>query len=67
MPCPLYLYVKAQHFDSVPGILEFVTEYTSDLAWSPGGYLEAAGLVPLSHRDRIAERSNAIGLNPILQ
>lgn len=67
VPCPLYLYVKAQHFESVPGILEFVTEYTSDPAWSPGGYLEDEGLVPLSHRDRIAERSNAIGLNPILQ
>ena len=62
--CPIYLYVKAQHIERVPGILEFVTEYTSDWAWSPGGYLEDAGLVPLSHRDRIAERSNAIGLNP---
>lgn len=67
VPCPIYLYVKTQHVDSVPGIQEFVTEYTSDLAWSPGGYLEAAGLVPLSPRDRIAERSNAIGLSPVVQ
>lgn len=63
--CPIYIYVKSQHFERLPGILEFVTEYTSDWAWAPGGYLVEAGLVPLSQEDRIAQRSNAIGLNPI--
>lgn len=65
--CPLYLYVKLAHYDRVPGILEFVAEYTSDRAWGPEGYLTDSGLVPLSHRDRIDQRANAIGLNPILR
>lgn len=63
--CPFYLYVKLAHYEYVPGILEFVAEYTSDRAWGPDGYLAETGLVPLSHRGRIDQRANAIGLNPM--
>jgi len=63
--CPLYLYVKLAHYERVPGILEFVAEYTSDRAWGPEGYLVDTDLVPLSHRNRIDQRANAIGLNPM--
>ncbi|WP_420347976.1 substrate-binding domain-containing protein [Pelagibius sp.] len=63
--CTLFVYVKVQHYEQVPGILEFVTEYTSDRAWGPDGYLVDLGMIPMSHRERIDQRANAIGLNPM--
>ncbi len=63
--CAIHIYVKNQHYEQVPGILEFVTEFTSHWTWGPEGYLVDAGLIPMSHQDRIAQRANAIGLNPM--
>ena len=62
---PLYLYAKVQHYGAVPGLLEFIDAYTSEQAWGPEGYLADEGLTPLSDRDRLQQRSNAIGLNPL--
>ena len=44
---PLYFYVKDQHIGVVPGIDEFVKEFTSKKAAGPRGYLLDLGLVPL--------------------
>jgi phosphate transport system substrate-binding protein len=44
---PLFLYVKRAHLGRMAGIEEFLTEYLSDLAIGPGGYLVRRGLVPL--------------------
>ena len=63
--CPLFVYVKTQHYDSVPGVLEFITEYTSDRAWGPDGYLIDDGLIPMSEMERRSQRANAIGLSPM--
>lgn len=63
--CSMFIYVKVQHYEKVPGILEFVTEYTSDRAWGPEGYLSDMGMIPMSHNDRIDQRAIAIGLNPM--
>jgi phosphate transport system substrate-binding protein len=49
---PLFIYVKLNHVGSIPGIKEFVTEYTSEKAWGKDGYLSAKGLVPLPDADR---------------
>jgi phosphate transport system substrate-binding protein len=43
----LYFYVKKAHVGTVPGIEEYVTEFTSDKAWGPEGYLADKGLIPL--------------------
>ena len=43
---PLFLYVKAQHLDVIPGLKEFVEFFVSDDMAGPGGPLEAYGLVP---------------------
>jgi phosphate transport system substrate-binding protein len=43
----LYFYVKKAHVGTVPGIGEYVTEFTSDKAWGPDGYLADKGLIPL--------------------
>ena len=44
---PLFIYVKKQHVGQVPGIAEFVAEYTSAKAMGEEGYLADKGLIPL--------------------
>ncbi len=48
----LYFYVKQQHVGAIPGIKEFVEEFTSENAWGPDGYLIDKGLIPLPDADR---------------
>jgi phosphate transport system substrate-binding protein len=43
----MYVYVKKAHIGVVPGIKEFVAEYTSARAMGKRGYLVGKGLVPL--------------------
>jgi phosphate transport system substrate-binding protein len=43
----LYFYVKKAHVGTVPGIAEYVAEFTSDTAWGPDGYLADKGLISL--------------------
>jgi phosphate transport system substrate-binding protein len=40
----LYLYVKGEHVPVIPGMREFLAEYSR--AWAKGGYLERRGLIP---------------------
>jgi len=49
----LYFYVKKAHIGKVPGIREFMAEFTSDKAWGEEGYLTEKGLIPLSDQERI--------------
>lgn len=44
----LFIYVKKAHVGTVPGIKEFVAEFTSDKAAGPEGYLADKGLIALS-------------------
>lgn len=44
---PLYVYVKRQHIDKIPGIQEFLNELVSSDAIAEFGYLEEKGLIPL--------------------
>ncbi len=43
----LFIYVKKAHVGTVPGIKEFVTEFTSEKAAGPEGYLADKGLIAL--------------------
>ncbi len=49
---PLYFYVKGDHVGKVPGIAEYLAEFTSDEAWGDDGYLSEKGLIPLSEEKR---------------
>jgi phosphate transport system substrate-binding protein len=49
---PLYFYVKKAHVDVIPGIREYLKEFTSDSAWGDFGYLADKGLVPLPEQQR---------------
>ena len=42
----LFFYVKEQHYDMVPGMKEFVSEFTSERAIGEDGYLTDRGLIP---------------------
>ena len=55
---PLYFYVKAQHIGTVPGIEEYLAEFTDERAWGEDGYLADKGMIPLDDdtRGEIAEQ-----------
>ena len=58
----LYFYVKKAHVGIVPGIKEYVAEFTSDRASGPDGYLADKGLIPLPDTERTAVRDGATNL-----
>ena len=49
---PLFFYVKDAHANVIPGIKEYVAEFTSDRAWGDEGYLSEIGLIPLPNAER---------------
>lgn len=68
----MYLYTKKQHIGVIPGLQEFLTEYTSEEAVGEYGYLSDRGLIPLLEELQAAQRSIIINLetmnkNDILQ
>ncbi len=62
---PLYFYVKKAHIGVIPGIKEFLDEYTSTRAMGDRGYLGDIGLVPLSKEKYTATRNAATKLTTI--
>ena len=49
---PLYFYVKKAHIGVIPGMEEFLAEFTNDRAWGDEGYVLDKGLIPLSSKER---------------
>jgi phosphate transport system substrate-binding protein len=49
---PLFFYVKKAHLGTVPGIREYMAEFTSERAWGPEGYLADKGMIPMSDEER---------------
>jgi phosphate transport system substrate-binding protein len=56
---PLFFYVKKAHIGVIPGLQEYLMEFTSEDAIGPEGYLIDAGLVPLDDDSRAKVRSDA--------
>ncbi len=61
----LFFYVKKAHVGTIPGIEEYVTEFTSDKAWGPEGYLADKGLIPLPDDMRAKVAASAQGMEPM--
>ena len=61
----LFFYVKKAHVGVVPGIAEYVAEFTSDKAAGEYGYLTDKGLLPLPPEDLKAMREQATGMRPL--
>ncbi|MGD8444538.1 MAG: PstS family phosphate ABC transporter substrate-binding protein [Desulfobacterales bacterium] len=49
---PLFFYVKKAHIDVIPGMKEYLQEFTSDKAWGPDGYLAEKGMIPMPEAER---------------
>jgi phosphate transport system substrate-binding protein len=58
----MYIYVKKAHVGVIPGIKEFIAEFTSDKAWGPDGYLADKGLIALPEAEREKWRKSALDL-----
>jgi phosphate transport system substrate-binding protein len=62
---PLYFYVKKAHVGTIPGITEYLNEFTSDKAWGSDGYLADKGMIPMPEKERAKFRHDAVKLNPL--
>ncbi len=56
---PLYFYVKNAHAGMIPGIREYIREFTSEKAWGEEGYLLDRGLIPMPDDERKKFRDDA--------
>jgi phosphate transport system substrate-binding protein len=61
----LFFYVKNAHIGVIPGIEEYVTEFTSEAAYGDDGYLTDKGLIPLPAEDREKVRTDATSFTPM--
>ena len=59
----MYIYVKGEHLDVIPGLREFLAEYAR--AWVPGGYLAQHGLIPSPEPLRQAAEQSIQNPRPI--
>ena len=55
---PLFFYVKKAHAEVIPGIKEYLQEFTSEKAWGPDGYLTEKGMIPMPDAERTKYRMN---------
>ncbi len=62
---PLFFYTKNAHIDSIPGMLEYMKEFTSEQAFGDEGYLVDKGLIPLSEEKRKTMRETVRKLIPL--
>ena len=62
---PLFFYVKKAHIGVIPGIQEFLKEFTSNKAMGSRGYLADICLVPLSSDKYKTTRTAALDLKTI--
>ena len=61
----LYFYLKKAHVGKVPGLQEFVSEFTSEDASGEEGYLADKGLIPLPDDARNGVKRSAAALAPL--
>jgi len=62
---PLFFYVKKAHVDVIPGLREFLREFTSDRAWGEDGYLADRGLIPMTDAERGKVMAAVSNLTPL--
>ena len=62
---PLFFYVKNAHVGTIPGIKEYIAEFTSDKAWGEEGYLTDKGLIPMPDAERMkyGKEANSLTVN----
>ena len=63
---PLFIYVKKAHVGVIPGMSEFLTEFTSEAAWGQDGYLADKGLIPAPKAEQEEFAKAAKDLKPLV-
>jgi phosphate transport system substrate-binding protein len=61
----LYFYVKKAHVGVIPGIQEFLAEFTSERAWGDEGYLAEKGMIPMEEKRRKTVAESVKKLEPM--
>jgi phosphate transport system substrate-binding protein len=59
---PLFFYVKNAHIGQVPGMLEYLAEFTAEKAWGMDGYLADKGLIPMPTEERAKYKASVEAL-----
>jgi phosphate transport system substrate-binding protein len=62
---PLFFYTKIAHVGEIPGIREYLAEFTSDKAWGDYGYLTDKGMIPMPAEERAKYAADAKKLTPM--
>ncbi|MGD9825781.1 substrate-binding domain-containing protein [Desulfobacter sp.] len=62
---PLYFYIKKAHVNTIPGMREYLAEFTSETAWGDEGYLTTKGLIPMPAEERQHYRKVVEELTPL--
>ncbi|MDH3560106.1 MAG: PstS family phosphate ABC transporter substrate-binding protein [Gammaproteobacteria bacterium] len=62
---PLYFYVKKAHVGSIPGIREYLAEFTRETTWGEDGYLSDKGLIPMPNEERQTVADKIRNLTPM--
>ncbi|WP_455205781.1 PstS family phosphate ABC transporter substrate-binding protein [Kaarinaea lacus] len=62
---PLYFYVKKAHVGMIPGMAEYLAEFTNEKAWGDEGYLSDRGLIPMPKDERNKFAQDAKGLSAL--
>ena len=57
--------MKKAHVGVIPGIQEYLEEFTSAKAWGDEGYLSDKGLIPMPKEEREKFAKDAKELNPL--
>jgi phosphate transport system substrate-binding protein len=61
----LYFYVKTAHVGSIPGMREYIAEFTSEAAIGDEGYLADRGLIPAPKAQRDKTRADGESLSAL--
>jgi phosphate transport system substrate-binding protein len=49
----------------IPGIQEYLNEFTAESTWGPDGYLSDKGLIPMPDKERQQFQSDVKALTPL--
>ncbi|MGE5256843.1 MAG: substrate-binding domain-containing protein, partial [Hyphomicrobiales bacterium] len=63
---PLFFYVKKAHVGMIPGIKEYIAEFTSEKAWGKEGYLSEKGLIPMPDAERKQVTANVNAMKTVM-
>lgn len=62
---PLFFYVKKAHANVIPGMRDYLGEFTSEKAWGDDGYLADKGMIPMPQEEREKFAADVKNLSPL--